>query len=233
MILILFLSTIYSWGPLTHSAHFKVVIDVIKEPYKSIITRNEYEFLYGCVFPDFHYVWLFGAPSVEIYQKVMKIKNEVGNWTHDHRFGFKLIKNASDEKELAFSIGYIVHLAGDVVQSEKFPEEWIAEFSQHRGLVNRLNGSLNNRGRGVLDFFYDSMVGFGIPFDKSEFTKLVSHWEKALKSELLLIKIFGGSNLMDLKEYYELAARMVNASLKNKEAVEAFDYRSMLLKFNH
>ncbi len=100
-ILLIFIpNSAFAWGPGVHIGVSLSIIDSIDPQSAYIILSNINEYLYGSLAPDFI-----------IGKKYSSSNKHSHNWD----IGFKLLENASFDKNRAFAFGYLSHLASDAV----------------------------------------------------------------------------------------------------------------------
>lgn len=108
---LLFSSDALAWGPATHSLFTSLVLDgavALPAALVSLLRRFRFDFLYGSLAPD-----------------VIVAKSFCEDHEHCHRWdnGFRVLEAASDDASRAFALGYLTHLAADVVAHNRFVPE--------------------------------------------------------------------------------------------------------------
>ncbi len=108
----------YAWGPVTHVAFgVQVLASVItpEHPLQAVLLSMPQTFLYGSLAPDI----------VQGRRLQSRLRRHSHNWST----GFGLLGTARDEQERAFALGYLSHLAADVVAHNFFlPARYIGRF---------------------------------------------------------------------------------------------------------
>ncbi len=90
----------YAWGPSVHISVALSIVEQLDYGNAAIILSNVSEYLYGSLAPDF------------ILGKKYSSHNK---HSHNWQVGFRLLKDAKTDKEIAFAYGYLTHLASDAV----------------------------------------------------------------------------------------------------------------------
>lgn len=107
-----------AWGPATHLELGQAVLNspgAFTHPVRALIAAFPYDYLYGNVSADI----VVGKNLVE------ELKH-----CHNWKVGFKLLKKAETDSQMAFAYGYLSHLAADTVAHNHFiPEMMIRSFS--------------------------------------------------------------------------------------------------------
>lgn len=128
-----------AWGPVTHIAlGVQVLATVITpdHPLQASLLNMPEVFLYGSLAPD-------------IVQG-RRLQSRLRRHSHNWAIGLGLLDAAIDEEQRAFALGYLAHLAGDVVAHNFFlPARFIGRFS--KGLASHIYAearfdSLQDRG---------------------------------------------------------------------------------------
>ncbi len=88
----------YAWGPGMHINISLNILDQLYGPTASIILANLNEYLYGALAPDFI-----------VGKKYVKDKKHTHSWD----IGFDILNSAAADKDRAFGLGYLTHLASD------------------------------------------------------------------------------------------------------------------------
>jgi hypothetical protein len=110
----------YSWGPFTHIAYGNYIISNLTNlafdpKLKELLINFSYDYLYGCIIAD-----------VIIGKKFVKYLYNCHNW----KVACKLWENAKENNEKAFALGYLSHLAQDVVAHNYFiPIQMIRSYN--------------------------------------------------------------------------------------------------------
>jgi Zinc dependent phospholipase C len=108
----------FAWGPVTHIAFgVQVLASVItpEHPLQAVLLSMPQTFLYGSLAPDI----------VQGRRLQSRLRRHSHNWST----GFGLLGTARDEPERAFALGYLSHLAADVVAHNFFlPARYIGRF---------------------------------------------------------------------------------------------------------
>lgn len=96
------------WGPGVHLHICNLILNSreTNDETERIIEKNKKNFFYGAVSPD-----------ITLGKKYIK---EAEKHCHLWETGFKIVENAKNEKEYALGLGYIVHLAADVIAHNFF-----------------------------------------------------------------------------------------------------------------
>jgi hypothetical protein len=110
--------TAFAWGPV---AHLEIGGNILKDlnllaPHiRSLLSEYPYDFLYGNISAD-----------IVVGKNLVKELKHCHNWT----VGFRLYKEAENNAQKAFSLGYLCHLASDTVAHNHYiPEMMIRYFS--------------------------------------------------------------------------------------------------------
>src|SRR5215469_11635649 len=107
-----------AWGPATHIAlGVQVLATVItpEHPLQAILSNLPEVFLYGSLAPDI----------VQGRRLQSRFRRHSHNWST----GFGLLSSARDEEQRCFALGYLSHLAADVVAHNFFlPARYIGRF---------------------------------------------------------------------------------------------------------
>jgi hypothetical protein len=99
----------HAWGPVTHLVHGSQVLEslsILAPSLQEILRQNRLAYLYGCVAAD-----------------IVQAKKYTRNlYTHCHCWpvGWQIAEAARGEREQAFALGYLSHLAGDVYSHNEF-----------------------------------------------------------------------------------------------------------------
>jgi hypothetical protein len=98
-----------AWGPVTHLVHGSQVLEslsILAPALQEILRENRLAYLYGCVAADI----------------VQAKKYTRSLYTHCHCWpvGWQIVEAARGEREQAFALGYLSHLAGDVYSHNHF-----------------------------------------------------------------------------------------------------------------
>jgi hypothetical protein len=113
-----------AWGPATHSLFTSLVLEgalALPAAVLSLLRRFRLDFLYGSLAPD-----------------VIVAKSFCAEEAHCHRWsnGFKVLEAARDDASRAFALGYLTHLAADVVAHNRFVPERIPRLRLPAGLAH-------------------------------------------------------------------------------------------------
>lgn len=136
-----------AWGPITHIVHGSAVlasIELLPEAMQALLSANAGCYLYGCV----------GADIIQAKAYTRDVS------THCHRWpvAWRIVEEASTDREKAFAWGYMTHLAADIVSHNHFvPSSLLRSFPspalghaywearadalqdpEHRGMVRQL-----------------------------------------------------------------------------------------------
>jgi len=107
-----------AWGPVTHVAlGMQVLASVITPDYplQAVLTSLPEVFLYGSLAPDI----------VQGRRFQSRLRRHSHNWT----VGLELLGAAANAQESAFAMGYLAHLAADVVAHNFYlPARFIGQF---------------------------------------------------------------------------------------------------------
>lgn len=97
-----------SWGPgiHLHIADMILKFGELKEDIKEKINRNKKQFYYGAISPD-----------ITLGKKYIK---EAEKHSHIWETGFNVAENAETESEYVLGLGYLTHLAADVIAHNFF-----------------------------------------------------------------------------------------------------------------
>jgi len=110
----------FAWGPVTHIAlGVQVLATVItpSTPLQAALVNLPEVFLYGGLAPDI----------VQGRRFQSRLRRHSHNWAT----GLGLMQSARGEREQAFVLGYLAHLAADVVAHNFFlPARFIGHFDQ-------------------------------------------------------------------------------------------------------
>ena len=108
----------YAWGPVTHIAlGVQVLATVITpgHPLQAALANLPEVFLYGSLAPD-------------IVQG-RRLQSRLRRHSHNWATGLGLLESARGEQEEAFALGYLAHLAADVVAHNFFlPARYVGHF---------------------------------------------------------------------------------------------------------
>ena len=108
----------YAWGPVTHIAlGVQVLATVITpgHPLQAALANLPEVFLYGSLAPD-------------IVQG-RRLQSRLRRHSHNWATGLGLLESAHGEQEEAFALGYLAHLAADVVAHNFFlPARYVGHF---------------------------------------------------------------------------------------------------------
>ncbi|MGH7987137.1 MAG: zinc dependent phospholipase C family protein [Candidatus Binataceae bacterium] len=108
----------FAWGPVTHIAlGVQVLATVItpEHPLQAVLASLPEVFLYGSLAPDI----------VQGRRLQSRLRRHSHNWST----GNYLLESAGDEHERAFALGYMAHLAADVVAHNFYlPARFIGHF---------------------------------------------------------------------------------------------------------
>ena len=108
----------YAWGPVTHIAlGVQVLATVITpgHPLQAALSNLPEVFLYGSLAPD-------------IVQG-RRLQSRLRRHSHNWATGLGLLESARGEQEEAFALGYLAHLAADVVAHNFFlPARYVGHF---------------------------------------------------------------------------------------------------------
>lgn len=108
----------YAWGPVTHIAlGVQVLATVITpgHPLQAALANLPEVFLYGSLAPD-------------IVQG-RRLQSRLRRHSHNWATGLGLLESANGEQEEAFALGYLAHLAADVVAHNFFlPARYVGHF---------------------------------------------------------------------------------------------------------
>lgn len=108
----------YAWGP---AFHIEVAREILASTallpiaVRTILDKYPFDFYYGNISAD-----------------IVVGKNLTSDMEHCHnwRFGFKLLKNAKTDSQIAFAYGYMCHLSSDTIAHNHFiPEKIIRTYS--------------------------------------------------------------------------------------------------------
>jgi len=121
---VLFSGDAFAWGPATHSLLTSWVVDgtiALPAALYSLVRRFRLDFLYGSLAPD-----------------VIVAKSFCEESQHCHRWdnGFRILHAARDDAERAFALGYLAHLAADVVAHNRFVPERMRRLRLPSGLAH-------------------------------------------------------------------------------------------------
>ena len=109
-----------AWGPAVHTVTALSVLDNVSMLLPSIsgvLASYPLEYLYGCLAADF----FIG-------------KSKTGKRGHPHNWegGFRFLGKAGDEREAAFTYGFLSHLAADVVAHNFFVPRLMVSYADKR-----------------------------------------------------------------------------------------------------
>lgn len=112
-------SDAFAWGPAAH-VHFGLgILDTL--PYGTgllaVIANHPEHFLYGVLLPD-----------IAIGKSAMPKHRSGHQWRH----GFLLLEHSQNETEKAFALGYLSHLASDVIAHTQFLPDMIRKSPTRR-----------------------------------------------------------------------------------------------------
>ena len=105
---LIFTTGAWAWGPAIHTAIACTILDDLRQilpAIASIIQSYSLEYLYGSSAADF-----FVGKGV---------KQKRGH-SHNWETGFKFLNTAKDNREVAYALGFLSHLAADVVAHNYF-----------------------------------------------------------------------------------------------------------------
>jgi hypothetical protein len=109
----------FAWGPVTHIALGVQVLAsarTLEEPLRAILLSMPDAFLYGSLAPD-------------IVQG-RRLQSRLRRHSHNWATGFGLLSAARGSEEQAFALGYLAHLAADVLAHNFYlPTRWIGRFN--------------------------------------------------------------------------------------------------------
>jgi len=134
----------YAWGPVTHIAlGVQMLATVITpgHPLQAALANLPEVFLYGSLAPD-------------IVQG-RRLQSRLRRHSHNWATGLGLLESARGEQEEAFALGYLAHLAADVVAHNFFlPARYVGHFetgfASHIYNEARFDGLYGNDYRGLL-----------------------------------------------------------------------------------
>lgn len=112
----------FAWGPAAHISIGLYVFDnwnLLMPHVTDIILKYPYYFLYGCISPDV------------VIGKGKKISKAP---THNWNTGFSLLKS-DDTRLKSYSLGYLSHLASDVIAHNYFIPNILQLFKLNRGKI--------------------------------------------------------------------------------------------------
>lgn len=122
IIVIFFPINAFAWGPASHISIGLYVFDnlnLLISQVTDVILKYPYYFLYGCISPDV----LIGKGK-----KISKAP------THNWNTGFSLLKS-NDMRVKSYSLGYLSHLASDVIAHNYFVPNMLQLFKLNRGKI--------------------------------------------------------------------------------------------------
>lgn len=109
----------FAWGPVTHIAlgvQVLASVSTLEEPLQAILLSMPDAFLYGSLAPD-------------IVQG-RRLQSRLRRHSHNWATGFGLLSAARGSEEQAFALGYLAHLAADVLAHNFYlPTRWIGRFN--------------------------------------------------------------------------------------------------------
>jgi hypothetical protein len=111
----------HAWGPVTHLVHGSQVLDtlsILGSGLQQILLQNRLAYLYGCIAAD--------IVQAKRYTRSL--------YTHCHCWpvGWQIVEAAKSEREQAFALGYLSHLAGDVYSHNHYvPVQLIVSYEAH------------------------------------------------------------------------------------------------------
>ena len=112
-----------AWGPVTHIALGIQALATVSTPdgvLQAVLAKLPEAFLYGGFAPDI----------VQGRRLQSRLRRHSHNWST----GFGLLEAARAEKEQAFALGYLAHLAADVVAHNFFlPARFVGHFARGMG----------------------------------------------------------------------------------------------------
>ncbi|WP_461833626.1 zinc dependent phospholipase C family protein [Desulfothermus sp.] len=112
----------FAWGPASHISIGLYIFDnlnLLMSQVTDIILKYPHYFLYGCISPDV----LIGKGK-----KISKAP------THNWNTGFSLLKS-NDIRVKSYSLGYLSHLASDVIAHNYFVPNMLQLFKLNRGKI--------------------------------------------------------------------------------------------------
>ena len=115
--LVLFPSVAYAWAPGTHVVLGDAVLrslHLLPASVADLLRAFPYDFLYGSIAAD---------------TSIAKKYAETGRHCHSWRIGLEIRDRADDERLAAFALGYLAHLAADVVAHNYFVPHRLATTS--------------------------------------------------------------------------------------------------------
>jgi hypothetical protein len=138
VVLVLFPSTAHAWTPGTHIYLGETVLrslDLLPVGVAELLRAFPYDFLYGSIAAD---------------TSVAKKYAPVGRHCHSWHVGFEIREHARDEPLRAFALGYLAHLAADVVAHNHYVPRQLAETSStaalgHSYWESRIDSHLGER----------------------------------------------------------------------------------------
>jgi len=107
-ILLLLPSDAWAWGPVTHVAIGRSVLDaasLLPAAVAAILYRYRGSYLYGCI-----------AADIVFAKRLSKVKQFCHHWST----AYGLLEVAGSDRDRAFAYGYLSHLAADTVAHGKF-----------------------------------------------------------------------------------------------------------------
>ncbi len=107
-LIFLFATPVFAWGPGTHTFFSTLALDgavAVPAAILALLRRRRADFLYGSV-----------APDEILAKKLCDARDHCHNWN----VGFRLLDESRTEAQRAFSMGYLTHLAADVVAHNEF-----------------------------------------------------------------------------------------------------------------
>jgi hypothetical protein len=120
--------TIFNWGPGVHLHLGNMVLADERDNKRineiEIIKRNRTKFLYGTI-----------APDITLGKKYIK---DLEKHSHIWETGFNILKNAEKESEIAFALGYLSHLASDIIAHNFFLPKQLVVSRGLRGFAHTI-----------------------------------------------------------------------------------------------